>query len=83
MYEEPKKEINKLLKQKNVEPFNFLSPLLKQASIAKYCNRTNELNETLRVAKKVLPADLYRDFIETLNDVIPREMPERLAKRIR
>ena len=59
------------------------SSLLRAAVLAKYCQRTKELDEALQIADRALSKDIVKEFRSILDNVISGELPLTGVKRIR
>lgn len=52
------------------------SALLQEAVIAKYCERSKELNEILQIAEHALKEDIMKEFRAIVSNVYAGELPE-------
>jgi hypothetical protein len=58
----------------------YLAALISNAALARYCNRTDELQELLNNAKTTLNSDQLRMVTDAISKVVPLELPRAWRK---
>lgn len=79
-------EIHQYIERRGHDSENWKSvvpPILNNAALAKYCNRSRELDLAVHQAKSILPKEPFALFEKLVSSVKPGEIPSRPLKAVR